>query len=312
MIQAVNVPPDTSCPPELTTEVVNCGACGKARPRKLFSEQYRLGEHQVRLVINRCAECGQVYVSPRLDRESTDLVYRLDRQHTISHNYCWAGQTSDERFGPLLKRLKTLVARGHLLDVGCGSGNFLKAAHDHGQWRLTGIEPCHSAAEQAHCAVPVPVLETTLQQAAFPLHHFDVITLLGVLEHLHDPLATLQFAHRLLKPQGVLAIYVPNFRYLRLKDTGLLAWVRRRGWSCLAPQEHLFHFTPSSLAQLLRQAGFEMVRLDVGRPFLAGCRWQRWSKEMAFIMTNALHRSTGIHVGGIEAILRRVNVSEES
>ena len=289
----------------LVTEDVACGVCGQPGRRRLFTELYRLGQHQVQLGINQCTHCGQVYVSPRLDRDSIEHVYRFDSQHTISHNYCWAGQCSDERFTPLLDRLATYAPTGRLLDVGCGSGSFLKAAQARRRWQLIGIEPSMAAADQARDLVAAPILPVTLGQANFPKEHFDVITLLGVLEHLHDPLATLRLAHRLLKRDGILAIYVPNFRYLRLKDTGLPAWLRRGRWSCLAPQEHLFHFTPHLLTQLLARSDFEMVRLDVGRPFVQGRWWQRWWKDAAFAATFTLHRSTGIHLGGLEALVRR-------
>jgi 2-polyprenyl-3-methyl-5-hydroxy-6-metoxy-1,4-benzoquinol methylase len=289
----------------LVTEDVACGVCGHGSRRRLYTEAYRLAGQQVQLAINRCNACGQVYVSPRLDRSSTDCVYRLDQQHTISHAYCWAGRTSDERFAPLLDRLSQWVSSGRLLDVGCGSGSFLEAASRRGCWQLMGLEPTEAAADQARARVAAPILPLTLEQATFPDGHFDIVTLLGVLEHLHEPLATLRRVHRLLKPDGVLAVYVPNFRYLRLKDTGLAAWIRRRRWSCLAPQEHLFHFTPRLLTQLLARSGFAVDRLDVGRPFVKNNAWHRWLKRAALAGTVVLHQATGIHLGGLEAIASR-------
>jgi SAM-dependent methyltransferase len=289
----------------LVVEDVTCGVCGQGQRRRLYTEQYRLGNQQVGLSINRCRDCGQVYVSPRLDRDSTEYVYRIDAARTISHTYCWAGRNSDERFAPLLDRLSALVPSGHMLDVGCGSGSFLEAAYRRGCWQLTGIEPSPLAAEQARDRVPVPIMPLQLQQAPFPAQHFDVITLLGVLEHLHEPLATLRHVHRLLKPNGVVAVYVPNFHYLRFKDTGPVAWLRHGRWSCLAPQEHLFHFTKRLLDQIFIRSGFEILRLDVGRPFVGGSRWERWLKHVAVSAVLTLHRATGIHLGGLEAIARR-------
>jgi 2-polyprenyl-3-methyl-5-hydroxy-6-metoxy-1,4-benzoquinol methylase len=289
----------------LVVEDVSCGVCGQRRRRRLYTEAYQLGNECVQLSINRCCDCRQVYVSPRLDQTSTRHVYRFDAARTISHNYCWAGRTSDQRFEPLLDRLSALVPLGRLLDVGCGSGSFLEAAHRRGQWRLTGIEPSIVVAEQARRRVPVPILPLQLEQTSFPAQHFDVIVLLGVLEHMHDPLGTMRHVHRLLKPQGVVAVYVPNFHYLRLKDAGPAAWLRHGRRSCLAPQEHLFHFTTKLLDRLLTRSGFEVLRLDVGRPFIGGNRWERWIKQAAAAAALALHRSTGIHLGGIEAIARR-------
>jgi 2-polyprenyl-3-methyl-5-hydroxy-6-metoxy-1,4-benzoquinol methylase len=304
MIQAVNGAQRSGLSAALTTEDVPCGVCGQAARRRLFTERYQLGDERVLLGINRCSRCGQVYVSPRLNRASIDQVYRGDHQHTISHNYCWSGQTSNKRFNPLLDHLVRLAPAGRLLDVGCGTGRFLEAAAARARWQLAGIDPCVAAATEASQRLGVSVLPVSLEQTSFPPHEFAVITLLGVLEHLHHPLETLRTVHQLLRSDGMLAIYVPNFHYLRWKDAGPLAWLRRRRWSCLAPQEHLFHFTPRLLGQLLNRSGFELLRLDVGQPFLSGNRWRRWFKQSAFAATVQLHKCTGLHVGGLEAIAR--------
>jgi SAM-dependent methyltransferase len=151
----------------------------------------------------------------------------------------------------------------------------------------------------------VPVLPSTLDECAFPSGSFDIVSLLGVLEHLHEPLATLRQVRQLLSRDGVVAVYVPNYHYLRLKDAGIAAWIRRGQASCLAPEEHLFHFTPRLLEQLLRESGLRLIQLDLGQPFLSGSRWRAWLKRGAASAAQALHRATRIHLGGIEAIACR-------
>jgi hypothetical protein len=75
-----------------------------------------------------------------------------------------------------------------------------------------------------------------------------------VVEHLHDPVATLRLARELLQPGGTLSISVPNFG----------CWERRAfGRCCYALQlpTHLQHFTTGSLRRLLAASGFELVEL---------------------------------------------------
>jgi 2-polyprenyl-3-methyl-5-hydroxy-6-metoxy-1,4-benzoquinol methylase len=294
----------------LLTEVVPCTFCGSHHAKRLFTERYELAGSAVDLGINRCRGCELVYVSPRLTPESTRLVYELDTWQTISHAYCWDGSSSERRFDALLGRLAATarpgdrVPRGTLLDVGCGSGQFLRAAKRTGRWRVVGLEPIAAAAHEAERYAECEVRRAKLDDAGFPPGSFNVITLLGVLEHLHDPVGTLRSARRLLERGGVLAVYVPNFNYLRLKDTGPISYARTGRWSKLHPQEHLHQFTPRTLLLVLKACGFEVLRVDVGRPFVPRQWATRVLKEAAYAAACMLQISTGIHLGGLEVITR--------
>lgn len=270
----------------------------------MFNENYTLAGSTAVLGINRCRSCGLVYVSPRLTVESTRLVYECDAAQTISHNYCWGGSSSQRRFAPLLKRLTEVARTGRLLDVGCGSGQFLQAAQQAGRWQVYGIEPIAEAARLAMKHAACDVQQTTLDRAAYPSHSFAVVTLLGVLEHVSDPLATLRQARQLLSDDGALAAYVPNFNYLRWKDAGLLSYLRTKRRSNLHAQEHLFHYTPHTICRLLEACGFDVLRIDVGRPFASRRLVVHALKEAAYWATAALQRTTGTHLGGLEVIAR--------
>ena len=156
--------------PDLHIEEVGCAVCGADGSRRIFTEHYRLGpdDHEYELGVNRCLTCGQVYVSPRLDESSTEVVYRLDTERTISHAYCWAGQTSDHRFEPLLDRITKRVPNGRMLDVGCGTGSFLSAASRRQRWELTGLEPVESAARLAANNAHGTIHRCTLEEAHLP------------------------------------------------------------------------------------------------------------------------------------------------
>jgi SAM-dependent methyltransferase len=289
---------------KLQTETVGCGLCGSCEGARLYTERYLLGLSAVELGINRCRKCSLVYVSPRLTPVSTQLVYELDAGQTISREYCWDGDLSERRFAPLLQRLAQLARPGALLDVGCGGGQFLRVAQRTGRWRVTGVEPMSDAASQAQLYSGGDVRCATLDAAGFSDGSFEVITMLGVLEHLHDPVATLRLARTLLKTGGVLAAYVPNFHYLALKDAGPICYARTRRWTQLHPQEHLFHYTPATLREILHAAGFDVLRIEVGRPFTSPNPLTRWAKEAGYWAACALQATTGIHLGGLEVIAR--------
>jgi len=301
-------------PSSLATESPACNVCGSYAARRLWTEEYRLGASRAELGIVRCRSCGQIYVSPRLDQPSTRLVYEHDRSATISHHYCWDAADDGRRFRKLLRRLDELQPGGkRLLDVGCGSGDFLRAAARTGRWQVTGVEPFAPMAAEAGRRAACAVHATTLEEAPLEPGSFDCVALLGVLEHLHDPRAVLRRAHDLLRPSGSLAVYVPNFHYLRLVQTGPISYARTGRFSSLHPQEHLFHFTPRTLERLLEATGFRLHDLHVGPPFLQGSRLRRWLKTAAYGAACALAGFTGLHLGGLEAIaLRQPNLPIET
>ncbi|MEM8946014.1 MAG: class I SAM-dependent methyltransferase [Planctomycetota bacterium] len=288
----------------LQTESVSCNACGADDFQPISAETYRLQDAEVSLGVVRCNSCQLVYTNPRLTRESTLQVYQHDTEHTISSNYCWSGDHTSARFAPLLRRLRAYAPAGRLLDVGCGSGDFLRVASTTGQWELTGIEPVPDAAAEARQSCTATIHTSVLEEVSFEPRAFDVISMLGVLEHVHDPAETLQTAHKLLKPGGLLAIYVPNFSYLRFKDLGSICLLRTGRWSDLHPQEHQFQFTQQTLKALLDSNGFDVLRIDVGRPFAVGSPAKRLLKNISFRAVQALWKMTGVHLGGLEVIAR--------
>ncbi len=137
-----------------------------------------------------------------------------------------------------------------LLDVGCGAGGFLLLAQACG-WQVDGIDPDPLAAAEGR-RLGVPVRQGGLEVHAGRAACFDVITLSHVIEHVHDPVATLADCHRLLRPGGCLWIATPNI------DSGGHAWFSRH-WRGLEAPRHLVLFNEPGLRRLLQQAGFARV-----------------------------------------------------
>lgn len=288
----------------LNTEHTECNLCGSSERRLLYTEAYSLNGVTVDLGIVQCRKCQLVYVSPRLTLESTAYVYAHDAQHTISHEYCWDGSADARRFRRLLARLSVLAPRGRLLDVGCGGGHLLAEAARMNRWELIGVDPSDVAIQQTRHRVGCPVYATTLEDAPLEPASCDVVTMLGVLEHLHDPSGTLRRAGELMTGEGILAVYVPNFSYLRLKDAGLLGYLRKGRWSNLHPQEHVHQYTPKTLRAMLERSGFDPLHFDIGHPFLHGSWWNSLVKRAAYSGVCALKVATGLHLGGLEVIAR--------
>jgi ubiquinone/menaquinone biosynthesis C-methylase UbiE len=106
-----------------------------------------------------------------------------------------------------------------VLDIACGRGDWLAAAAERGA-RVTGIDISERAIESCQLRLPQGHFEIgPAESLPFPDAAFDRVTCLGSLEHFLDQPASLREMRRVVKPDGVLLILVPNagFPTYRLK-----------------------------------------------------------------------------------------------
>lgn len=153
------------------------------------------------------------------------------------------------------KRTRFVTQRktgGTLLDIGCATGLFLQGMRGQGNWQVYGVEINPDVAAAARALHGLEVFAGTLEEARYPDKMFDVVTMWDVLEHLHDPAATLREIHRILKDDGMILVRVPNLASWDAKPFG-------RYWAGLDSPRHLYVFSPTTLAQLLCQNGFGVV-----------------------------------------------------
>ncbi|MDP6977479.1 MAG: class I SAM-dependent methyltransferase [Myxococcota bacterium] len=145
--------------------------------------------------------------------------------------------------------------RGRLLDFGCGDGAFLEHMRSLG-WSITGVELDPRAAQAARETLDADVVHPSIEAAldANP-EGFDAITLSHVIEHLLDPVATLRACGNALRGGGTLVITTPNTRSRAHARFG-------RNWLHLDPPRHIHLFDPSTLTELVRQAGLRIERVE--------------------------------------------------
>ena len=146
--------------------------------------------------------------------------------------------------------------RQSLLDIGCGTGDFLSAAKQNG-WDVTGIEPDEKARGIANTKTNNRVLDAD-QLFHLEKEQFDVITLWHVLEHLPNLEKQIETFKKLLKPNGTLIIAVPNFNSFD-------AQYYKSFWAAYDVPRHLWHFSKTAISKLFQKENLSVVEI---RPML--------------------------------------------
>jgi len=144
----------------------------------------------------------------------------------------------------------TGVAKGAILDIGCGTGAFLHNMQEAG-WNITGLEPDDIARGKAKELYSIAPLDPSKLFELQP-GTYNAITMWHVLEHVHNLHGYLQKISELLAPGGRLFIAVPNY-------TSYDAAVYKENWAAWDVPRHLYHFSPACMEQLLNKFNLKLL-----------------------------------------------------
>jgi SAM-dependent methyltransferase len=212
----------------------------------------------------RCAGCGLVYRNPAEKDETLLSTYRdaepADDALAALHD------VQRRTYRAQAKRLRSLMqGRGSGLEVGSYVGAFLAAAREQ-RWSFEGLDinPTVNAFTRRRGFV---VHDGDLESFR-PERTFDVVAIWNTFDQLPHPANAVLAARRLLAPGGTLALRVPNGAcYLRWRRTAHGRGPRAAFARALLAQNNLltfpyrFGFSPASLSRLLRDRGFDTVRV---------------------------------------------------
>jgi 2-polyprenyl-3-methyl-5-hydroxy-6-metoxy-1,4-benzoquinol methylase len=140
-----------------------------------------------------------------------------------------------------------------VLDVGCGSGVLLEALYRQSGCSAKGIDVDRRRIERARTHCPQATFECGLFAARDMKEMFDVVVSIAVIEHVVNPVAFLRELGQVLVPGGSLFLLTPNAASLNYRILG--SWWRQ----LLSIGEHIYLFTPASLGQCAKSAGFELI-----------------------------------------------------
>ncbi len=201
------------------------------------------------------------------------LGNRCDRAHIFDEGGLF-GALARARNSPVAERLKSYVGESPvrswnaaILDVGCGSGALVRELASHGFRRVEGIDPHMPDAAVARDSWP-RLRRASATDLLAESRRFDLIMLTHVLEHVPDPIATLEAVAGLLSPNGVCRIEVP-VTDCEARDVYGADWVE------IDAPRHLHIPSRRAMAILARRLGLEIYR---SHP--AGSGFEFWGSEM--------------------------------
>ncbi|TPW20894.1 MAG: ubiG2 [Elusimicrobia bacterium] len=229
-----------------------CGLCDGVRAQAHFTKEG--------VDYHRCPECGFEFSRPAANPNFQDslagfedsYLQYLENQDAdrVNHARLFAWMNA---FGP--------VGAGGVLDVGCGSGKFVRFLRAQGL-AAEGLEPSQPLYDR-YLARELFRRGSHEGLGALGRPPYAAITLLDVLEHVESPTALFQGIHKALAPGGSL--------YLSTPDVGsLMARVLGPRWH-FYNKYHLSYFSPRTLTRLCDRTGFKVRGVShLGKRFPVG------------------------------------------
>ncbi len=231
---------------------VACNQCGSIDKRPYCPENG--------LGLVQCAQCGLVFVGQRPEADDLYTLYgaayfKNDNSGVVGYtDYLKDEPNIRKTFVRRLRHIEQFVKPGRLLDIGCAAGFFMDEARARG-WSVQGVDVSDFAVEYARQRFGYDVRRGSLLDQDYPLESYDLVTMWDVIEHVPDPKAYIHRSARLTKRGGILALATPDIDSLPARLTG------RRWVGYKLSEEHIYYFSRRTLANMLTEAGFEIVHV---------------------------------------------------
>jgi 2-polyprenyl-3-methyl-5-hydroxy-6-metoxy-1,4-benzoquinol methylase len=206
--------------------------------------------------LTKCSNCNFIFTNPRPNK--TEIYKYYESPDYISHSnskiglinkmYQFVRQFSIRHKISIITKYSSRNKK--LLDIGCGTGEFLKECNSRG-WEVKGIEPSLNARDFAVKRYSLPVFSES-EIDSFNNSSFQVITLWHVLEHVHELNNRIKDIFRLLVNNGITIIALPN---LNSYDANYY----EENWAAYDVPRHLYHFSSQNVKDLFEKNGFEWL-----------------------------------------------------
>lgn len=229
-----------------------CLICGSVKIKEVV---YLAGNKKV----YSCNNCGNAFTYPKpqvpnyamLDfhsgdriKENQQLTSILNLPDEVQYSY----KVQKELIGKYLKK------GSEILEVGGGEGIFLECLKN--DYRVELIEPSKSAALRAEKR-GIKVYNELLHKVSLE-KRYDVLCMSHVLEHIDNPLETIEYLKEKVNPRGYILLTQTNFK-------GFMPRLLKEKWYAWVPDHHFWHFSLKGMKFLAGNAKLKVVDYKYSR-----------------------------------------------
>ncbi|MDO9087402.1 MAG: class I SAM-dependent methyltransferase [Anaerolineaceae bacterium] len=203
---------------------MKCIICDGEDFKLKFSGRDLLHDLDGNFQLFECKNCKLVTLDPKLTDDEFEKYYPNDY---LSFPLSIETEKNlfkkiDRQFG-VNKRVNRILKKekksGKILDIGCATGIFLNEMKNKG-WDCYGVEPNNFAANYGKEYFDLNIINKPFEQTNFLNSFFDVVTMWDVLEHVENPDLVAKELYRILKPDGLLVVSMPNSDSIECKIFG--------------------------------------------------------------------------------------------
>jgi len=218
-----------------------------------------------------CQGCDLVYVpQPPADNDLAAAYHQAEYDST--EEAADAADTYARAIQPILDLLPRCES---VLEIGTGTGVFLKRLKQAGFSQVVGIEPSAAAIAAASPEQRAYIHQGVFQESLFTPDTFDLICCFMTMEHVPDPADVARSALKLLRPGGAFVTVTHNRRSVINRVLGKL--------SPIIDVEHMQLFSDASLTALFERTGYQSIQIKAFSNCYALSYWLRLTPLPTFM-----------------------------
>lgn len=229
--------------------MTKCNVCGKNQKLFFLYNKFKYF---------KCKKCGLVTTTPI---PSEEIILQHYKNRFLNGNYSLLIKYDNEYkkvymdfihiIKNVLKKEKLSAKKMEALDIGCFTGSFLLLLKKIG-FGVTGLELQQDAVTIAKKRLHNRVFTVDIMTDKLPNKKYDLVSMLGLIEHVKNPTLLIKKTKSLLNENGLIIIQTPD-------SASIPAQVLQKYWPPFSPIEHIHLFSRKSLVLLLLNSGFEVV-----------------------------------------------------